>query len=193
MVDNTQHLTDVYISVDVETAGPYPEEYSLLSIGACTVEEDPKTFYIEIKPFNDRMTREAFDVHHLDLGSLAEKGADPAEAMHRFAAWVEKQAGEGKRPVFVAFNAPFDWMFVNTYFHRFLGKNPFGHSALDIKSFFMGLHHVSWHETSMKHINSHYKKAKELTHNALDDALDQARIFLAMIEESKTKEEHSHE
>ena len=27
-------------------------------------------------------------------------------------------------------------MFVNDYFHRFLGRNPFGHAALDLKAFF---------------------------------------------------------
>ncbi len=29
---------------------------------------------------------------------------------------------------FVAFNASFDWMFVKDYFHRFLGRNTFGHA-----------------------------------------------------------------
>ena len=40
--------------------------------------------------------------------------------------------------VFVGFNAPFDWSFVNYYFHRFLGHNPFGFTAVDIKAYYMG-------------------------------------------------------
>ncbi|WP_268747167.1 hypothetical protein [Sphingobium sp. Ant17] len=28
---------EIFVSVDVETAGPIPGEYSLLSIGACSV------------------------------------------------------------------------------------------------------------------------------------------------------------
>lgn len=44
----------------------------------------------------------------------------------------------GKQPVFVGFNAGFDWSFVNWYFLRFLGENPFGFAPLDIKSYYMG-------------------------------------------------------
>jgi ribonuclease T len=35
---------EVFISVDVETAGPIPGEYSLLSIGACRVDDDTEAF-----------------------------------------------------------------------------------------------------------------------------------------------------
>jgi hypothetical protein len=41
-------------------------------------------------------------------------------------------------------------MFVNSYFHRFLGRNPFGHAALDMKAFFMGLTGVKWSETALQ-------------------------------------------
>jgi hypothetical protein len=33
------------------------------------------------------------------------------------------------KAIFVAFNAPFDWMYINEYFQRYLGENPFGHSS----------------------------------------------------------------
>ena len=65
--------------------------------------------------------------------------------------------------MFVALNAPFDWMFINDYFHRYLGANPFGHSALDIKAYYMGLSGVTWSETSMKHISAHFLEEKHLT------------------------------
>ena len=64
--------------------------------------------------------------------------------MTRFAAWLESVTPPGARPVFVAFNAPFDWMFVNDYFHRFLGQNPFGHNALDMKAYYMGQSGGRW-------------------------------------------------
>lgn len=32
------HKREVFVSVDIETAGPIPGEYSLLSIGACDVD-----------------------------------------------------------------------------------------------------------------------------------------------------------
>jgi hypothetical protein len=36
---------EAYVSVDVETAGPYPGQYSMLSIGACLVADRQRTFY----------------------------------------------------------------------------------------------------------------------------------------------------
>ena len=68
-------------------------------------------------------------------------------------------------------------MFINDYFHRYLGKNPFGHSALDIKAYFMGQTGVNWEQTSMQHISSHFLEEVHLTHNALRDAQDQAEVF----------------
>lgn len=174
---------DFYISVDVETAGPYPSQYSLLTIGACTLHERPRTFYVELKPVNNKMTPEAFAVHRLDLKRLAERGAAPAKAMESFAAWLKAETPPGANPVFLAFNAPFDWMFVNEYFYRYLGSNPFGHSALDIKAFYMGLTGAEWSETSMRVVGPRYLREAELTHHALRDSLDQAEIFQKMLAE----------
>jgi len=43
---------EIFISVDVETAGPVPGEFSMLSIGACSVFEPAKTFVCTLKPIN---------------------------------------------------------------------------------------------------------------------------------------------
>lgn len=169
--------SETYISVDVETAGPNPGGYSLLSIGACLVEAPEKTFYAELKPVNREMLPAAFAVHGLSLEALDESGLPPAEALARFESWLEQVVPKGSRPVFVAFNAPFDWMFLCDYFHRFLGRNPFGHTALDIKAYAMGLGGTSWGETSMAHISKRFLEDRPLTHNALQDAIDQAEIF----------------
>ena len=95
------------------------------------------------------------------------------------------QSSGGRMPVFVAFNAAFDWMFVNDYFHRYLGRNPFGHTALDIKSFYMGLSGVCWEETTMRFVGPRYLGDQQLTHHALRDAMDQAQIFRKMLAEAR--------
>lgn len=41
---------EVFISVDIEASGPIPGEYSLLSIGACMVDNPDESFYAELKP-----------------------------------------------------------------------------------------------------------------------------------------------
>jgi DNA polymerase III epsilon subunit-like protein len=171
---------DSYISVDVETAGPNPSQYSLLSIGACLIANPQHTFYVELQPVNDNALPEALAVSDLSLEQLAERGLPPAEAMARFEAWLAKEIPTGQRPVLVSFNAPFDWMFVNDYFYRFLGRNPFGYTALDLKAFYMGLAGVDWSETTMRDVSARYLGSRPLTHHALRDAQDQAELFRKM-------------
>lgn len=180
---NEAGAIEFYVSVDIETAGPNPSQYSLLTIGACTLDDRPRTFYVELQPVNDKMTPEAFAIHHLDLKRLANKGLSPAKAMKSFEDWLASETPQGKQPVFVSFEAPFEWMFVNDYFHRYLGKNPFGASALDIKAFFMGMSGVKWTQTSMQTLLTRYLNHEEITHHALRDALDQAEIFAKMLAE----------
>lgn len=175
--------SETYISVDVETAGPHPGSYSLLSIGACLVADPACAFYVEVQPVNDNALPHALQVSGLTLDYLTEHGLAPAEAMAQFEAWVLRETPPGHRPVFVAFNAPFDWMFVCDYFHRYLGRNPFGHSALDIKAFYMGLTGVQWRETSMAYLAARHLDNHPLTHNALHDAQDQAVIMRKLLVE----------
>ena len=179
-------LRECYISVDVETAGPNPGDYSLISIGACLVADPTCGFYVELQPIHDRITAEAIAIHHLALNDLRVRGTAPREAMQQFETWIAANAPENSLPIFVAFNAPFDWMFVNDYFHSFLGRNPFGHSALDIKALFMGATRGDWLQTGMRYIMARYQiEPMPLTHNALSDARDQARLFQTILEEMR--------
>ncbi len=180
-----------YISVDVETAGPYPAKYSLLSIGACTLFEPRHTFYVELKPISQLADPQALAISGLSLIQLEKSGVAPIEAMARFENWLNTTLPQGLRPVFLAFNAPFDWMFVSDYFYRYLGRQPFGHTALDIKAFYMGMTGVAWPETSMKYISPKYLGERHLTHNALNDAIDQAEIFVKMLANARQLEEKS--
>ncbi|HCM97296.1 MAG TPA: DNA polymerase III subunit epsilon [Anaerolineae bacterium] len=177
-------LIDTYISIDIETAGPNPSQYAMLSIGACALTEPRHTFYIELKPDKDSSLPEALDISKLSMEKLAAGGVEPKIAMQHFADWLLEVVPAGQRPLFVAFNAPFDWMFVNDYFQRYLGYNPFGHAALDIKSYFMGLDGVLWSQTSMRNIGPRYRSIDHLSHNALQDAIDQANIFEKMLAKS---------
>jgi DNA polymerase III epsilon subunit-like protein len=177
--------TEFYISVDVETSGPNPGLYSMLSIGACTLDESRQVFYVEMKPDKPGFEPEAVRISQLSLERLAAEGMEPALAMQRFADWITQCTPAGSSPLFLGFNAPFDWMFVCDYFQRYLGQNPFGHTAIDIKSFYMGLNGISWSETSMSSIAPRFLDQCRLTHNALQDAIDQAAIFKQMLAESK--------
>jgi len=176
-------LEECFVSVDVETGGATPADYALLSIGACLVDDPETTFYVELQPEAKRTTQEALEVSKLSLDILQAMGEPPGAAMRRFADWIAEVVPDGHRPVFVGFNAAFDWMFVADYFERYLGRNPFGYTALDMKAFAMGRLGSTWAGTSMSVLAPKYLSGRPLAHHALSDAQDQAALFRALYAE----------
>jgi DNA polymerase III epsilon subunit-like protein len=173
---------EVLISVDIEASGQSPSVASIVSIGACLVDDPDEQIYLELKPLADRAWDEdAALVHKLDRDRLETTGLEPAVAMARFDEWI-KGASQRGRPVFVGFNASFDWMFVADYFWRYLGRNPFGISALDLKSYYMA--HVKtgrWENTRKAFVNRSIGVAVEHSHNALEDAVEQAALARVLL------------
>jgi DNA polymerase III epsilon subunit-like protein len=154
----------------------------MLSIGACTISEPRSSFYIELQPDEDNFIPEALAISQLSLKKLHETGIPAKDAMLKFSQWVSSVVAKGFQPIFTAFNAPFDWMFVNDYFHRYLGYNPFGHKALDIKALYMGLRKTNWQDTSYNNVMRNTGLDAALTHHALEDAVQQAKIFEILLD-----------
>lgn len=170
-------MNERFISVDVETSGPIPGIYSLLAIGACDVDEPGQGFSCLLKPISEKADPEALAVSGLLLAELERAGLPPAEAMTSFSDWLKSVKKADENLVFVGFNASFDWSFINYYFHCYLGHNPFGFSALDIKSYFMGARSSSWRETRSSQMDLSLNPELRATHNALEDARYQAELF----------------
>jgi len=177
---------EIYISVDVEASGPFPPTYSMLSIGACVVGVPEASFYAELKPISERVVAEAIKVVGKPLEHFTKCGREPRIVMAEFEEWVKSISG-GQTPVFVGFNAAFDWAFVNWYFHTYLGRTPFGIAPLDIKAYFMGLKGVEWEETRSSRIPEMFKGPAAQTHNALDDARSQAQMFERMLQYARER------
>ena len=179
---------DVYISADIEADGPIPGRYSMLAFGlavAGTYDGETfagrglaaLTFYRELKPISDEFDVAALKVSGLDRALLAREGADPTAAMHEAAEWVRTQTG-GARPVMVGYPVVFDWMFIHWYFMRFLGESPFGFSgALDIKTMYQHKARVTLDLAGRSDLPPKLTSSRQHTHNALDDAVEQADIF----------------
>ncbi len=170
-----------YVSVDVETAGPGPARYSMLSLGACLVSDPEVSLYLEFEPQSKDYVPSALEVSGLSLDHLAKAGLPLADGMQQLSDWLEASIPKDQSPTFVAFNAPFDWSFVNYAFHEALGHNPFGHAALDIKAFSMGVTGSNWKGTSFDRLAKQFLGRTELRHHALDDAQDQAKVFRELL------------
>lgn len=170
---------EIYFSVDIESAGPIPGKYSMLSLGACVVGKPSLSFYVEFKPISSAFVPAAMAISGFNLKNLRKTGITPKRAMSEFTSWIDKAAGK-KKAVFVGFNGSYDWQFVNWYFETYVGRNPFGFGGIDIKSFYMGLSGLPWGQTTSSQLPPELQPDQPQTHNALDDARAQASIFKKM-------------
>lgn len=192
-----QPETEIYISADIETDGPVPGTFSMLSFGLVAVATfDGETVsrldarahsqYWELVPIGERFDPEALAVNGLDRDRLIETGQDPGDAMRSAARWVERIA-LGRRPVLVAYPVAFDWMFLHWYFQTFAGSSPFGHSScVDIRSLYMGAAGVPFAQSSKKHVPDELQPRTAHTHHALEDAIEQGQLFVNVLERSLT-------
>src|SRR5262249_15703103 len=116
-----------------------------------------------------------------DREALKREGEHPAEAMTRFAAWVRALDG---RPVLVAYPAAFDWPWVSIYLTRFAGENPFGFSgAIDMKTMYLTkAGGVRIGKATKRAMPKHLLSKRPHTHNARDDAIEQADLFANLFE-----------
>jgi len=126
-------------------------------------------------------------VNKLDLERLKKEGRPPLEALGKLNAFVEANTKKKERPVFVAHNAPFDWLFLTYYYGHYGLDNPFGHSAIDTKALGMGKLDLPWNQTSAKNLVKHLPEGalpkldmSEL-HHALFDARYSAHLFCALM------------
>lgn len=162
-----------YISVDIEADGPIPGDYSMVCFGAVIIENGLKrTFYGELKPISDKYIPEALAVSGFPREKTMEFD-DPAEVMQKFADWLDENVNG--RPMFISDNNGFDWQFINWYFHHFIGRNPFGHSSMNLGSFAKGL----FKDTRKNH--KRFRRTKH-DHNPVNDAKGNAEALMTLAE-----------
>ncbi len=185
---------DIYFSADVETDGPIPGPFSMLSFAmVCAGRFDgnhfehpidfDKTFYRELKPISDSFEAEALRVNGLDRSRLCREGLSPAVAMAEASRWVRDVSGTDQ-PVLVSYPLSFDWSWLYWYFVRFVPEgSPFAHSrCFDIKTAFAVKARLPISDSGRSQLLPSLRSRKAHTHNALDDAIEQAEIFVKLFE-----------
>lgn len=188
-------MPEIYVSTDVETDGPIPGPHSMLSFGSAAYRSDKtlvSTFEANLETLDGavghpetlawwRMQPEAWEACRRDLRS-------PAEAMQDYVGWIDSLPG---KPVFVAYPAGFDFLFVYWYLMRFVGRSPFSHSALDMKTLAMALLKKGYRESTKRNMPRRWFDRLPHTRKALDDAIEQGAIFCNMLRELRDAPERS--
>ncbi len=90
---------ETWISVDVETSGPTPHTGSLLSIGACLVDDPDQGIELLLRPEPGLpWSDDAEAIHGLDRATLERDGLEPAEAMTLLERWIAQGRPGGLAP-----------------------------------------------------------------------------------------------
>jgi hypothetical protein len=102
----------------------------------------------------------------------------PEKVMPQYVDWLKRLPG---KPVFVAYPAAYDFMFVYWYLLRFAGESPFSHSALDMKTLAMAILGREYRKTTKRNMPREWFDSVPHTHVALDDAIEQGALFCNML------------
>lgn len=180
-------MPEIYVSTDVETDGPIPGPHSMLSIGSAEYLADKTlvgTFSANLETLagaeGNEETMQWWKTQPEAWRACRENQLAPEVAMRNYVEWLKGLPGE---PVFVGYPASFDFMFVCWYLNRFAGENPFGWSALDIKTYAMALLRSDFRDTTKRNMHRRWFDDLPYTHTALDDALAQGALFCNMLAE----------
>ena len=178
-------MSEIYVSTDVETDGPVPGPHSMLSLGSAAYTAGKRlvsTFSanLETLPGASAHPKTAawWATQPQAWAACRSNLEQPVAAMRRYLEWVK--ALEGK-PVFVAYPSGFDFTFVYWYLMRFARENPFGYSAIDMKSYAMAVLKTEYRAAGKRGMPKAWFDDLPHTHVALDDAIEQGALFCNML------------
>jgi hypothetical protein len=185
------NMSEIYISTDIETDGPIPGPNSMLSFASAAFQADKtmlSTFSANLMLLpgaaGDPKTMAWWGQNQAAWEASRTHLQEPAKAMTDYLDWIKSQPG---RPVFVAYPAGFDFLFVYWYLIKFAGESPFSFSALDIKSYAAAMLKVPYRDAVKRNMPRNWFDNVPHTHIALDDAIEQGRMFCNMLAENLKK------
>ena len=176
---------EIYVSTDVEADGPIPGPHSMLSFASVAYRPDKSVvdeFTVNLAPLAGAVPHPRTMTWWAGFPEALAKARENTEAaetaMPRYAKWLGKLPG---RIVFVAQPAGYDFMWVYWYLMRFHGSSPFGHSALDVKTYAMALLKRDYRDCVKGSLPREWSDPLPHSHIALDDAREQGAMFCNML------------
>lgn len=184
-------MTEIYVSTDVETDGPIPGPHSMLSFASAAYLADgtrAATFTANLETLAgaspDPATMAWWGRRPTAWQACRQEPRPAHEAITDYVAWLEGLPGP---PVFVAYPAGFDFLFVYWYLIRFAGRSPFSFSALDIKTFAMAVLGTDYRATTKRSMPRRWFGPRRHSHVALDDAIEQGELFCRLLAEARRR------
>lgn len=182
-------MTEIYISTDIESDGPIPGPHSMLSLGSAAYSADKtllSTFSANLETLDgaqaDPETAQWWAGQPEAWAACRRDPQPPAAVMHDYVRWIRSLGG---KPVFVAYPAGFDFLFVYWYLIRFTGESPFSHSALDIKTYAMAVLKTDYRRSTKRNMPKQWFDPLPHTHVAVDDAIEQGALFCNMLRHNR--------
>lgn len=180
-------MSEIYVSTDVEADGPVPGLHSMLSFGSAAYLSDKTlistfTANLELLPgASGDLDTMVWWAKHLEAWEASRRDLrSPADAMTDYVGWLDGLPGKA---VFVGYPAAYDFMFVYWYLMRFVGRSPFGSSALDIKTMAMVMLGKDYSDSTKSNMPKRWFDELPHTHVALEDAIEQGVLFCNMLAE----------
>lgn len=161
------------IFVDVEAAeGISPANGKMTEFGAIE--------YKSRETFHGVLWESQPDPSNPAKSIITGKHFDELKVMQDFADWLKTVSKS--QPVFVSDNNGYDFQWINFYFDKHLGKNPFGHSSRRISDFWAGINRDFYNTQKWKsyRVTTH-------DHNPVNDAMGNVEAFERIIEEMATQ------
>lgn len=179
----------VFVVTDVETDGPVPGLYSMLSFACVAVQPNGEQVgecshnLLPLPEAQQHPDNMAFWRNEPEAWAALQVDARPAaEVMASFATWWAALPG---RPVFAAHPLGFDFGFLNWYAWRFVGRGFLGDSGLDLRTLAMSVLGLDYRRAQRSHYPDAWFGGHPHSHHALDDARGYAALLLHLLAQAE--------
>jgi len=160
------------VVIDVESDGPCPHQYSMISLGAVVCDDDGKfdqTFKALFSPISNIWIPEALAISSITREQHQEYPSY-IDSTWKFYDWLIDLKKKYNSLTMWSDNPAYDWQWVNYYLHTYCKRNPLGFSARRIGDLYCGVKgdlKAKWK----------YLRDTNHTHDPVDDAKGNAEAL----------------